>query len=490
MAWLATKQEPNARPIPAGGKATGVGEPETRGPKARSIPAWGEAPGMDATETRGLKARPIHRSIPHIPFVVFDTIFLQKCTKLILKRLFAVMRLLRIDVPDQSVQIRRSNGERTISSLPCELRQARRLCLEPFRGRRFEIFDQLRHTQGTSQTNGKMNMVRDSVHAETFAFGIAGNRGEIRMKVSADVSVDERPAIFRAENQMNQNKSERLGHRQDYKSGLQPSRTTDDRTWAFTPGWYKAAPMALVFALTLAFAIAPAFSQSAQQAGHYMSLVELRQDAAQMANKTVTVRCHFSQAKDGSFYIFSDRPRTVFPAYLSTQIRNSPQYTTLIKATGTDWLVLTGHLDDAKNFMIEDAQLEQDRQVKILVLNAKTNQPIHDEKLNVALKKDQIGSIAMPTDKNGVIEVDTTDATIIRILSNMYADCRPRGELYTNYSIADIRSHGITTGNLCSAAHPKANPGELILFEIPKTYVPQHPNGPLTHLPHSDEYPN
>ncbi len=128
--------------------------------------------------------------------------------------------------------------------------------------------------------------------------------------------------------------------------------------------------------------------------------------------------------------------------------------------------------------------------IQILVLNAKTNRPITDEKLNVALKQDQIGSVAMPTDKNGIIEVDTGDATIIRILSNMYADCRPRGELYTNYSIAEIHSAGITTGNLCSGAHPKPQPGELILFEIPKTYVPKNPEPPITHLPHSDEYPN
>ena len=114
--------------------------------------------------------------------------------------------------------------------------------------------------------------------------------------------------------------------------------------------------------------------------------------------------------------------------------------------------------------------------VKIKIINAKTNQPIHDEKLNVALRVDQIGSVAMPTDKHGIIEVKTGNATTIRILSNMYADCRSRGELYTDYSIAEIHSNGITTGNLCSDARPKAKPGELILFEIPKTDIPKYPN--------------
>jgi len=119
--------------------------------------------------------------------------------------------------------------------------------------------------------------------------------------------------------------------------------------------------------------------------------------------------------------------------------------------------------------------------VRIRIINAQTNKPITDENLNVALKIDQIGSVAMKTDKDGIIDVDTGHATIIRILSNMYADCRSRGELYTNYSIAEIQANGITTGNLCSNARPKAKPGELILFETPKTYIPAYPAPPASH---------
>jgi hypothetical protein len=120
----------------------------------------------------------------------------------------------------------------------------------------------------------------------------------------------------------------------------------------------------------------------------------------------------------------------------------------------------------------------QSQPLHIKIINAKTNQPIHDEKLNVALRVDQIGSVAMGTDKNGIIAIDYGKATIIRILSNMYADCRPRLELYTNYSIDTIVKNGITTGNLCSDANAKAKPGELILYEIPKTYIPTMTNPP------------
>jgi hypothetical protein len=126
----------------------------------------------------------------------------------------------------------------------------------------------------------------------------------------------------------------------------------------------------------------------------------------------------------------------------------------------------------------------------IKIINAQTNKPITNERLNVVLKTDQIGSVAMATDKNGVILVNYGNATIIRILANMYADCRPRAELYANYPIDTIIKNGITTGNLCSSASPRAKPGELILFAIPKTYVPTYPNPPVTSMPHSDENPH
>jgi hypothetical protein len=136
------------------------------------------------------------------------------------------------------------------------------------------------------------------------------------------------------------------------------------------------------------------------------------------------------------------------------------------------------------------ASAQPSHQLRIRVINAQTNQPIHDERLNVALRVDQIGSVAMATDKNGIILVDTGHATTIRILANMYADCRPRAELYTDYSIDTIRHTGITTGNLCSSASPAPRPGVLTLYEIPKTYIPGYPNPPVTSMPHSDENPH
>jgi hypothetical protein len=124
--------------------------------------------------------------------------------------------------------------------------------------------------------------------------------------------------------------------------------------------------------------------------------------------------------------------------------------------------------------------------IHIKVINAKTNQPIADERLNVAIRTNQIGSVAMATDKSGIIEVTTGKDGIVRVLANMYAECRQRSEIYTNYSVATILKSGITAGNLCSDASPAAKPGQLILFETPKTYIPSYPAPPLPPPPHSN----
>ena len=128
--------------------------------------------------------------------------------------------------------------------------------------------------------------------------------------------------------------------------------------------------------------------------------------------------------------------------------------------------------------------------VRIRILNAQTNKPVGNERLNVSLHTDRVGFTVMPTDKNGIILVDPGDATILHVLANFYADCRSRGELYTNYSIATLRQTGITGGNLCSHTSPTPKPGELLLFVIPKTYIPTMGQPPASSFPHSDENPN
>src|SRR6266702_137563 len=169
---------PTAQSIPAWAPSARKSTP-AKAPTAQSIPAWGNAPCIAESEAPGLKARPIGISIPQIPFIEFHSVFLKKGEKFFLKRLLAVMRLLGIDVTGQSIQVGWSNGERAVASLPRELRQGRRLGLEPFGRGRFELFHQLRYVRRAGQTNGEMNVVHNTPYAIAFAFGVACDGGKI-----------------------------------------------------------------------------------------------------------------------------------------------------------------------------------------------------------------------------------------------------------------------------------------------------------------------
>ena len=215
-------------------------------PTARTIPAWGAAPCVDTQNARGLKARPIEPSIPHIPLVAFDPIFLQERAKLLLKIMLPMMRLLALDVLDQGLQIRRPNRERAISSLPRELRQCGRLRLEPLGRGGFNIFHQLRNSRCARQSNRQMNVVGNAPHAITLALGVANYSGKISVERRANRLVKPRCAVLRAEDHMDEQKRERLWHRSDYRSGLQPSFRSAINFLGRCPRLVYPAPSALV----------------------------------------------------------------------------------------------------------------------------------------------------------------------------------------------------------------------------------------------------
>ena len=238
------QEAPTARPIPAWGAAPCTTTPDTRGLKARPIPAWGEAPCWAISNARGLKARPIPL-IPQIPLVALHTVLLQERTKLVLKRTLSMMRLLRVDVLNQRLQICRPNRKRSIPSLPRERRQCRRFCFDPLRRRCLQLRNQFCHIRRSRQTDCEMHMVCYASHAITLASGIANNRGKIRIQFHTDRIIQSRSASFRTEDHMHHNERERQWHRHEYRSGLQPSPVTRNTSWGCAPCWYRVAPLAL-----------------------------------------------------------------------------------------------------------------------------------------------------------------------------------------------------------------------------------------------------
>jgi hypothetical protein len=216
-----------------------------KAPTARPIPAWGVAPCWATSTIRGLKARPIDLSIPEMPLVAFHPILLQECPKLILKIPFPMMCLLSIDVLNQGLQIRRSNGKRAITSLPRELCQRRRLCLQPFRRGRLQLRNHLRDICGARQSDRKMHMVGDTSHAIALASGIAEDRSEAGIELRTHGLIQHGHSPLRAEDHMHHNERERQRHRQQYRSGFRPSHVTPNTSWGYAPCWYSVAPSAL-----------------------------------------------------------------------------------------------------------------------------------------------------------------------------------------------------------------------------------------------------
>ena len=318
-------------------------------------------------------------------------VLLKKPAHLLLEIAPAVMRLLRVDVPQQRPGISWPNRERSIPTLPCKPRELRPLLLHPLRRTPLYLLHHPRHTDRRMQPHREVNMIRHTPNPETISFRhLPRDDRQVGMQSQSHRLPQHRPAPLRTPNHMHQHKRDRLPH-PAHPTGTPRPRPSHLRTIAL-----------LLLTPTLAAAQTP-------------------------------------------------QPHTPTP-------KPAPPHPT--------------------------------PHVTIRILNARTNKPITDERLNVALRADEPGGGTLPTDKNGLILVDLGDATTLRILSNRYADCRPRAELYTNYPISTILSTGITTGNLCSTTSPQPRPGELLLFEIPRTHIPKYGDPPATYLPHSDENPN
>jgi len=95
-----------------------------------------------------------------------------------------------------------------------------------------------------------MDVIHNAAHSKTFAVIISDNRREICIEVGTNSRIQDWRTIFRAEHNMDKEKTQRSSHGEDYRSDLRPSRSTFTRTWGFAPRWNIAAPPALLLCAT------------------------------------------------------------------------------------------------------------------------------------------------------------------------------------------------------------------------------------------------
>jgi hypothetical protein len=112
-------------------------------------------------------------------------------------------------------------------------------------------------------------------------------------------------------------------------------------------------------------------------------------------------------------------------------------------------------------------------EIHIKVINGKNGKPIKDEKLNLWRSADQRDAEIMPTDKDGVITFDVDRSGSIRVGSNIYVTCHPykSGETERFHAVQKILTEGIADLNECSKVTAAASPGELIVFERPRSLL-------------------
>ncbi|HEX2917051.1 MAG TPA: hypothetical protein VHN81_00935 [Edaphobacter sp.] len=118
------------------------------------------------------------------------------------------------------------------------------------------------------------------------------------------------------------------------------------------------------------------------------------------------------------------------------------------------------------NLLAEDQTVE----IHVRVINGKNGKPIRDEKLNVSTGENDANLMA--TNETGTIVLHIDSGARLGVISNLYVTCQPYkpGESWRFYSVDEIVSKGISQANTCSHIRVSAKPGELILFERPRTF--------------------
>jgi hypothetical protein len=107
--------------------------------------------------------------------------------------------------------------------------------------------------------------------------------------------------------------------------------------------------------------------------------------------------------------------------------------------------------------------------IRVRILNAKNGHPMKNRTLGIVLGTHQNTSDG-PTDVEGTIVVTVDPSTTIRLVTQPYAECRPKtpDPWEIKYSAAQILATGISTPNVCGKVQLAAKPGEIIIFERPR----------------------
>ncbi len=142
-------------------------------------------------------------------------ILLEKGSHLLLEAPRAMVRLLLFQVMQQSAGISRTNGESAVTALPCEIGSA--VGLHPLGRGCLDLLHKFLKTGGRIETQRKMNVIRRAAEADAIAPPRAHSGAKNRLQRCTEFFMQQRLALFRAENYVDQQEGGRRMHAAEYR---------------------------------------------------------------------------------------------------------------------------------------------------------------------------------------------------------------------------------------------------------------------------------
>ena len=140
-------------------------------PKGQDEIAQGNALGASFTINRRSPERAKPGSIPDITFIELNTVFIQQASVFLLKGDLAMMLSLLGDILLQSGAVGGTHREDSITALPMKIGISHRLGLQPFRGARFDLLNQIGRRTGARVNQKQMNVVGNRARPDQGCLG-------------------------------------------------------------------------------------------------------------------------------------------------------------------------------------------------------------------------------------------------------------------------------------------------------------------------------
>ena len=156
-----------------------------------------------------IRPRP-YPSIPQILLIAFNSVLCEEIQILLFKGLLAVVFILPVDVVENHCQFSMVDRERSVTALPSEVTESRRLGFDPFCGVCFQFLYEVGDGDRSGEANGEMDVIGHASGPVAFASVGPCHLGEVSVDVGAEIRCQVWCAVFGAEDDVDDDGAEGL----------------------------------------------------------------------------------------------------------------------------------------------------------------------------------------------------------------------------------------------------------------------------------------